>query len=448
MTVELWQHQKTTLAILMENKRTLDASDPGTGKTLVILSAFNARLPSSRKAMLVIAPKSLMDPAWGNDIRKFFPHLRMSIAEAPNREAGFAQEADIYITNTDATKWLAKQKPEFFDKFDTICVDEIAYFKHKTSARSKALVKIKEHFEYRHGMTGTPNSNSITDIWNQMYFLDDGDRLGTSFFHFRGQVCEAKQVGPNPRMVKWTDKEGAAEAVASLISDITARNLFEDCMDIPPNHTYRVPYILNKANKKQYEELLETAILELENDSVTAVNQAVLRTKLLQVAAGVVYTDGGVKVLDTGRSELILDLVEKRQHSIVFFNWSHQKEQLAAEAKKRGVTYEIIDGSVPNKRRAEIVEAYQAGFFQTLFLHPKTGAHGLTLTKGTATIWASPIYEPDYLKQGKHRVYRGGQTQPTETILVEALGTVEKKVFDILDGKQEGMESLLSLLET
>ena len=280
-----------------------------------------------------------------------------------------------------------------------------------------------------------------------MFFIDDGQRLGASFFHFRSQVCEPKQVGPSPRMVKWSDKQGAEEAVASLISDITSRNLFENCMDIPPNHTYRVPYTLNSKNKQQYLELLENAVLELSGDTVTAVNQAVLRTKLLQVAAGVVYADGGAKVLDTGRAELVIDLVEKRAHSVVFFNWSHQKEQLAAEADKRGVTYEIIDGSVPNRRRAEIVEAYQAGFFQTLFLHPKTGAHGLTLTKGTTTIWTSPIYEPDYLKQGKHRIYRGGQTQATETILIEAVDTVEQRVYEILDGKQLGMESLLALLE-
>lgn len=418
-----------------------------TGKTLVALKAFSDRLPDNRKSMLVIAPKSLMEPAWGTDIKKFFPHLSYSIANAADRARAFAQPADVYITNTDATKWLAQQPKAFFEKFDTICIDEIAYFKHRTSARTKALIKIKDRFEYRHGMTGTPNSNSITDIWAQMYIIDDGERLGKSFFHFRGQVCEAKQVGPSPRMVKWADKKDAAEAVASLVADITSRNLFEDCMDIPPNHTYRVPYTLNAKNKAQYEELLANAVLELQGDRVSAVNQAVLRTKLLQVAAGVVYAEGGAKILDTGRAELILDIVEKREHSIVFFNWSHQKHQLAAEADKRGVTYEIIDGTVPNTRRAEIVEAYQAGFFQTLFLHPKTGAHGLTLTKGTATIWASPIYEPDYLKQGKHRIYRGGQSMPTETILIEAEDTVEARVFDILDGKTEGMESLLALLE-
>jgi len=445
--MELWDHQKTTLELMQREEKTFDASDPGTGKTYVALKAFNDRRLAGSKSMLVLAPKSLLQPAWGNDISKFFPELTYSISNASNRSDAFEVDADIYITNIDATKWLAKQPPTFFDIFDTLCIDEMSYYKHRTSARSKAANKIKKFFTYRHGMTGTPHSNSVTDIWHQFFILDDGDRLGTNFFAFRNSVCTPKQVGPSPRMVKWKDKEGAEEAIASLIGDITSRNLFENCMDIPPNHTYTVPYTLSRSNLRQYNELLHNAILQLESSSVTAVNEAVLRNKLLQVAAGVVYADGESTILDTGRAELVIDLVEKRKHSVVFFNWTHQKEQLAAEAHKRGVTYEIIDGSVPNKRRAEIVEAYQAGFFQTLFLHPKTGAHGLTLTKGTTTIWVSPIYEPDLLKQGMHRIYRGGQTEVTETILIEAKNTVEQKVYAILDRKQTSMVNLLGLLQ-
>ena len=445
--MKLWAHQKKSLEILEANERTFDSSDPGTGKTFVALTAFKKRRKSGNGCMLVLAPKSLLQPAWGNDITKFFPEIRYSIANANNRAEAFQESADIYITNIDATKWLAKQPPEFFEKFDTLCIDEISYYKHRTSARSKAVNKIKKYFTYRHGMTGTPNSNSITDIWHQMYIIDDGERLGNNFFAFRNTVCTPKQVGPSPRMVKWEDKDDIEGAVASLIGDITTRNVFEECMDIPPNHTYAVPYILPKRNLEQYNQLQKDAILQLSTGSVNAINEAVLRNKLLQVAAGVVYGQQETHILDTARSELVLDLIQKRKHSVVFFNWTHQKEQLMLEANKRGVTYEVIDGTVSNKRRTEIVEAYQAGFYDTIFLHPRTGAHGLTLTTGTATIWVSPIYEADFLKQGMHRIYRGGQTLPTETILIEAVDTVESKVYSILNKKQTRMSNLLSLLE-
>jgi SNF2 family DNA or RNA helicase len=300
-------------------------------------------------------------------------------------------------------------------------------------------------------MTGTPNSNTIMDLWHQMMILDDGQRLGINYFALRQQVQIPKQVGPQAHMLKWEDKPGAEHIVASMISDITIRHKFDECMDIPPNFTYTKEYTMNKKNRKLYDEMVDSAILQLKNDTVTAVNAAALRTKLLQIASGAVYTDrfsgSPTVVLDHQRTELVLDLVEERQHSLVFFIWTHQRDQLVEAAKKRGISYEVIDGSVPHTKRTEIVKAYQNGIYQTLFLHPKTAAHGLTLTKGTATIWASPIYEPDLLKQGLHRIYRAGQKEKTETILVQARDTVEDRVYEILRNKDEKMVDLLTLLE-
>lgn len=441
----LYAHQCQSLELLRSEPRVFDTSDPGTGKTRVALEAWAAR---GTGALLVVAPKSLLAPAWGNDITRFLPGVKYSIATAERRAEAFADHADIYLTNTDAVGWLAKQPKTFFKRFSTIVIDEITAFKHRTSQRSKALAKIKGYFKYREGLTGTPSSNTITDIWHQLYILDDGERLGKKFFQFRNAVCEPQQIGPMPNHVRWMDKPYAEEAVAQMIADITIRHAFEDCMDIPPNATHQVSYELKPKHMKAYKELAKNAMLRLEDETVSAVNAAVLRNKLLQVASGAVYhSEGEWTLLDTGRYELILDLVEERRHSIVFFNWQHQKEELLKETKKRGVTFELLDGTTQDKRRAQIVEAYQAGFFQTLFLHPKTGAHGLTLTKGTSTIWSSPIYEADFLKQGKHRIYRSGQSERTETILVEALGTVERLVYERLGEKTTRMANLLDILK-
>ena len=444
---KLWAHQVVSKKFLKTNHRTYDTSDPGTGKTRVHIEAWADRRRKRGGKLLILSPKSVLKSAWGVDIKTFIPEFSHVIAYATNRQKAFDQDVDIYITNLDAVKWLEKQKPSFWTHFDTIVIDEITFYKHRTSARSKAAKKIMKHFKYRNGLTGTPNSLSVTDLWHQIYLLDDGQRLGNSFFHFRNQTQSPKQVGPSANMVKWNDKPGAVEAVASLLLDMTIRNPFEDCMDIPPNHMYSKVYDLPPKLMKQYNELQKDAVLLLQKDDVTAVNAAVLRNKLLQLISGAVYTSEDVyEVLDTGRYELIADLVEQRKHSVVFFNWRHQKDQLHEMFDARGITHEIIDGTVPDARREAIVEQYQAGFFQTILLHPQTGAHGLTLTRGTATIWSSAIYQPDFLKQGLHRIYRGGQTLPTETILIEAADTVEQVVYNILNDKNSRMLSLLELL--
>jgi len=174
--------QQERIDFFKTKHRSIDASDPGTGKTRVYLEVFAERRRQGSGAMLVIAPKSLLEAAWVEDIYKFVPHLRSSVAYASNRGDAFEEKADVYLTNVDAARWLAEQEPGFFSKFDTLCLDEFTAFKHRTSGRSKAMQNIVKHFMFRHGMSGTPNTNSITDIWHPLYLVDDGKRLGNSFF--------------------------------------------------------------------------------------------------------------------------------------------------------------------------------------------------------------------------------------------------------------------------
>ena len=179
-----------------------DASDPGTGKTRVEVETARARVRNDGRAVLVVAPKSLLRSAWRDDFLKFAPELITSCAYAENREKAFAEPADVYITNTDGAKWLAKQPPKFFKRFSTLIIDESGAFKHATSQRSKAIRKIAPLFDFRANLNGTVNPNTILDVWHQYFILDGGKRLGKSFFHFRNTLCQPVQVGPMPNMVK------------------------------------------------------------------------------------------------------------------------------------------------------------------------------------------------------------------------------------------------------
>lgn len=441
-------HQKVSIAFLKKHTEVFDMSDPGTGKTLVEIMDFADRRKKKGKCALVIASKSLLESAWGDDIRKFAPTLSTSVAYATNREAAFAATADVYITNHDAVKWLALKPKSFFAKFDTLICDESSSMKHRTSERSKGLLKIRKYFHYVRLMSGTPNTNGVCDLWHQFLILDGGQRLGKSFFGFRSALCVPEQNGPGAAMVKWIDKEGAEAIVAALVEDIVIRHRFEDCVDIPENNQYSVNYHLSKKHLAAYKELEDNSILLLKKSSVTAINGAVLYGKLLQLASGAVYNDDGAySLVDTGRYELILDLVEARAHSIVFFHWTHQRDELIKLAKSRKITYALIDGTVAGKKRDEIVKHYQAGFYDVLFAHPQSAGHGLTLTKGTATIWCSPTHNLEHYLQGLKRIHRIGQKEKTETIMVIAPGTIEEKVYASLIEKDVRLTTLLDYLK-
>ncbi len=445
----LFAHQQKSIDFVRNNYRVFDASDPGTGKTRVVVETFAERRQAGGGCALIICPKSLIRSAWEAEFETFARTMFVSCAYARNREAAFWTEADVYVTNHDAVKWLAKQKPAFFDKFDTLVVDEVGAFKHHTSQRSKALNKIKKYFTYRHVMNGSPAPNTITDMWHQMFIVDDGERLGTSFFKFRSAACTPEQVGPQANMIKWHDRPGVNEAVSKLVEDVTIRHKFEDCIDIPPNHEYSIPYQLTPRQHAAYESMAATQLAMISDNVVSAVNAAVVATKLLQIASGAVYDeDGTYQLVDTERYNAVLDKAEERAHTVIFFLWQHQKDLLIAEAKKRKMTYCLIDGTVPDGTRHENVQNYQRGLYRICFAHPQSAAHGLTLTRGSATIWASPTYNLEHYEQGLRRIYRASQTEKTETITFIAEDTIEERVFDALTNKKLRMDDLLQQITT
>lgn len=447
------KHQKKTIAFLNDNDVVFDMSDPGTGKTYSeIIDFAKKRYYEQCGALLVIAPRALLQAAWGDDIEKFAPWLTYSIARANNREAAFQVDVDVYIINTDGVNWLAKQPPKFWTRFKggVLCIDESDKYKHATSDRSKALNKIKKYFKVRRALSGTPNSRTITDIWHQVFILDDGAHLGKSFYGFRSQVCAPKQVGPSPNMVEWTDKPGCELAVAALLKDITIRHKLEECIELPPNYTY-VKYVdLSPKLRKHYEDMKTQALIEIEKaggvEHVSAVNAAVVAGKLLQIASGGIYGAGKeVHNLCNARNELVADLVEEAGCALVWFFWDHQRDALLKEIKGRKINAEVYGGS--DKARTEQVRRFQAGELDVLLLHPQSAGHGLTLTRATRSVLASPTYDATLYKQLFHRNYRNGQTKKTETIIVCARDTRDEAAYDKCTGRLTTMAQVLGFME-
>jgi len=446
-----YEHQKATLDLLDKEDRVLDLSDPGTGKTRPALGAYIKRLSNGGKRCLVLAPKSILQPAWGDDIDKFFPGVAYDVAYATVRKKMMeTSTADIVITNHDAVRQFAKMlKPAYWKDFDTIIIDESTAFKNHNSQRSKAAYQIAKLMEFRENMTGTLNPKSILDVFHQAKLVDDGQRLGTSYWKFRSAVCEPQQVGPKPDMVQWVDKEGAEYAVFDLLEDISIRHKFEECTDIPANKISEYRIDLPSKLRVQYRDMVNHAIMMVNDGSMLrATNAASVHQKLMQIASGAVYDGyGEYHVLDDQRSELVMDLIEERESCVVAFNWRHQRHGLEEAAKKRDISYAVIDGTVDDTKRRRAVEDFQSGAIRALFAHPQSAGHGLTLTRGTTTIWTSPTYNAEHYKQFNHRIYRSGQKRKTETIHIAARDTIDQLVFEKLGKKLSSMQLLLDLLE-
>lgn len=445
---QLYKHQRATVNLgLLQTPIIFDSSDPGTGKTLAHLELWANRRRLGGGKLLVVCPKTLMESAWIEDTYKFYKGEFIALPSyASDRYLGFRSDADITIINTDGVKWLSTFRG--LSQYDTIIFDESEAFKHRTSQRSRAAAKIASGFKYRNCLSGTPINKSVTELWHQIYLLDFGKRLGSSFYRFRNTVCESRQVGPMPTMVEWQDKPGAETVVAGVLSDISIRHVFENCVDIPDNVIRTVYFNLSPALRSAYATMRNDCMLDFNNDSAIAVNAAVLVNKLLQIASGAVYTsDGRSGFIASDRYELIIELVKECKQSIVFFEWTHERDQLIAEALKQKINSAVIDGTTPQHTRGEIVKQYQNGEIQVIFAHPKSAGRGLTLTKGVRTIWTHPPYSPAMFRQGNGRIYRIGQQNKTETIIVAARDTIEMKISRVLAERSTRMSTLLELME-
>lgn len=439
--LEPFEHQSVTTDFIAANPRVLVTSDPGTGKTRSVLDAFTQR-PEGR--MLVLAPLSILQASWGDDIEKFTPDLTYTVAYARNRAKAFESDAQIIITNHDAVKWLVKNQ-HVLDGFNTLCIDEFTAFKNKDSQRSKAALKIAKLFDYRIAMSGTPNSNSICDIWHPTLIVDDGHRLGHRFYSFRSNVCTPVFNG---FANEWKDKPDAELMVAAAIKDINIRYELEECIDMPEQSYHTVTTQLSPTMLKAYKDLADDNVLWTGEATINAVHAGALTKKLLQLCTGAVYDeDSNVVGLHEDRYNLVIELVEQRNHSLVAFNWSHERDFLVAQAEKRGIKYGVIDGSTPANKRKDIVDRMQAGQLKVVFAHPQSAGHGLTMTTATAVIWASPTYNAEHYQQFNRRIYRAGQTKRTEVIHIAAEDTWEPGVYEKLQGKLGRMENLLTILK-
>tara|TARA_Y100001972_G_scaffold122780_1_gene168928 strand:- start:447 stop:1130 length:684 start_codon:yes stop_codon:yes gene_type:complete len=219
-------------------------------------------------------------------------------------------------------------------------------------------------------------------------------------------------------------------------------------MDLPDNITRTINTKLTPQVQKQYNMLANDSVLYTKTGTVNAVHAGARVKKLLQLVTGAVYDEDKLtQFIHQERYDIVMTLVEQRAHSLVAFNWRHERDALIELAEKQGVTYEVIDGEVKAEKRKDIVERFQAGQIQMLLCHPQSASHGLTLTRAATVIWCSPTYNAEHYQQFNQRIYRAGQTQKTETILIQAKNTWEPEVYKKLNTKLGRMENLLHILQ-
>lgn len=423
--------------------------DMGLGKTIITLSAIQ-QLKYGRfqvNKVLVIAPKKVAEATWQREAEKWDNVKRLRISTVLGSESkrirALNTQADIYIINRENVVWLVDHYKNSWP-FDMVVVDEFSSFKSHSAKRFKALAAIRGHIRRIVGLTGTPSPNGLNDLWSQVYLLDQGERLGKCYTHFRDRYFEP---GKRSRDViySYDPKVGADTAIMDAVSDICISMKSEDYLELPDITYDTVPVQLDAKAAKAYTKLERDMVLALnDNEVIDVASAAALSNKLQQLANGAIYDENREwHEVHNCKIDAFMELVEQLngKSALVFYNFRHDLERLIEALKKTKLRVRMLAGPQDEKD-------WNDGKIDILLAHPASAAYGLNLQEGgNHVVWFGLNWSLELYQQANKRLHRQGQK---EKVIIHHLiceGTRDTDLAAALDEKDKAQEYVLTSLK-
>lgn len=418
--------------------------DMGLGKTVISLTAIADLLFDSFEAhrVLVVAPLRVARDTWPAEINKWehLKHLTYAVAvgTVKERKAALAANADITIINRENLGWLI-DSIGFESNYDMVIIDELSSFKNHTSKRFQSLMKVRPKVKRIIGLTGTPSSNGLMDLWAEFKLLDFGERLGRFITLYRNNYfIPDKHNGEI--IYSYKPMPYAEDAIYRKISDITISMKSTDHLQMPELITSQYEVQLSEDEETRYEELKADFILELPEGEVTAANAASLTGKLSQLANGAIYDDeGDIVEFHDRKLDALEDIIESANGKplLVAYWFKHDLQRI----KKRFDVREI-------KTSKDIID-WNNGNIPVAIIHPASADHGLNLQAGGSTlVWFGLTWSLELYQQTNARLWRQGQT--SGTVVIEHIitkGTIDERILKALSLKEVTQNALIDAVK-
>lgn len=437
-----YDYQKYAIDFIVDNKVCALLIDMGMGKSSVTLSAIDILIKNNKvKKVLVIAPIRVAKTTWPDEIRKWdhLSNLTFSVAVGTEKERKDAlrRKADIYIINRENVEWLVNKSGFRFD-FDMLVIDELSSFKSWSAKRFKSLLKVRPLVDRVVGLTGTPSSNGLMDLWAEYRILDLGQRLGRYITHYREEYFLPDKRNANV-IFSWKLKPFAEDLIYERITDITISMKAIDYLKMPELIINEVKVDLDEQDKKVYKALKDDMLVDLKGAEIDAVNAAVLSNKLLQMSNGAIYDeDKNVVVVHDKKLDALEDLIEQAngKNVLVAYWFKHDLERI----KSRFNCREILKDSD--------IKDWNNGLIQVGLIHPASAGHGLNLqTGGSILIWFGLTWSLELYEQTNARLWRQGQKQNVVIHHIITKNTIDEDVMDALKRKEHTQNALIEAVK-
>ena len=411
----------------------------GLGKSVISLTAINDLMLDffDVSRTLVIAPLRVANSTWPDEIKKWdhLKHLNYSVVIGSEKERldALRKPAHIYLINRENVDWLITKSGVSW-KFDMVVIDELSSFKSYQAKRFKSLLKVRSKIKRIVGLTGTPSSNGLMDLWAEFRLLDMGERLGRYITYYRQNFFVPDKR--NQQMIfSYKPKDGAEKKIYSLISDITISMKSKDFLKMPECVMNEVVVSLSDKEQKLYDSLKHDMVLSLEGNEIDAINAAALSNKLLQMSNGAVYNDDKESLhIHDRKLDALEDLIEGANGKpvLVAYWFKHDLEKI----KDRFDVREI--------KSAKDISDWNEGKIPVALIHPASAGHGLNLQAGGSTlIWFGLTWSLELYQQTNARLYRQGQDSTVVIHHILTKGTIDEDVMKALKAKEKIQDALI-----
>lgn len=410
------------------------ADDMGLGKTIEALALILSR--AGQGPTLVIAPTSVCIN-WVNEARRFAPALRpilFSVCDRPKVLESLAP-FDLVICSYGimSNEIASLSKIEW----QTLILDEAQLIKNMNTGRSQAAMSLNGNFKML--LTGTPVENHLGELWNLFNFLNPG---------LLGNIESFNQNFAGPIQIQG-DKQAQGRLKRLVQPFILRRTKSQVLLDLPEKTEITLHVDLSAEEAALYESIRRDSLEKIAGCESTArpmrILAEIMRLRRMCCNPALVLPDTNIR---SSKMELLEKIVEElldNQHKALIF--SQFVDHLALVRKlldKMKVSYQYLDGSTPQKARAEAVASFQRGDDRFFLISLKAGGLGLNLTAADYVIHLDPWWNPAVEDQASDRAYRIGQTRPVTIYRLITANTIEDKIVALHGRKRELADGLLS----
>ena len=445
---DLHQYQEYSVQFIKNHAVSALLLSCGLGKTVTALTAIGDLMYDEFciHKVLVVCPLRVCY-VWQDEIMKWehLTELTCSIANGTRAErlSALRTDADIYIINRENLPWLVEESGLPFD-YDMCVLDELSSFKNWQSKRFRAFMKVRPKLKRVVGMTGTPSSNGLMDLFAEYRCLDMGERLGRFIGRYR-EVFFAPDRRNGNIIYSYKPLPGAEDEIYRRIGDITISMRSTDFLDMPELVTSEYTVTLDEAEREKYDAMKRDLLLRLPDGEVTAANAASLSGKLSQMANGAVYADdGSVTAVHDRKLDALEDIIESANGSplLIAYWYKHDLERISERLRKLHIPFARLD-------KPEDIRRWNSGEYPVMLIHPASAGHGLNLQHGGSTIvWFSIPWSLELYTQTVDRLFRQGQESETVSVInIVTKGTIDGRIVKALKDKDDTQSALIDAVK-